>query len=159
MTRSQDRLYAYIRTLLPRAEAAREVLQETNVILLRKADQLAEGQPFEAWACSIAYHEVLSYRRDNARDRHVFDDALLLELAAGAEPLSQAPDDRAEALENCLERLSGKERAMLSSRYADGGSVNALAETEGRPARTIATQLFRIRQMLLDCVEHKLADQ
>jgi RNA polymerase sigma-70 factor (ECF subfamily) len=157
MTRCQDRLYAYLRTLLPYGEAAREVLQETNVVLLRKADELAEINNFDAWACRIAYFEALAYRRNFARDRLLFDDELLGQLAQQAAQSTGSPDRRAAALDDCLSHLSAGSRELLTARYAEQRSVQQLAKTHGRPAPTIATQLFRIRRKLLDCVMRKLS--
>jgi RNA polymerase sigma-70 factor (ECF subfamily) len=157
MTRCQDRLYAYLRTLLPYGEAAREVLQETNVVLLRKSGELGEICNFEAWACRIAYFEVLAYRRTLARDRLLFDDELLGQLAQNASQVAGSPDRRAAALDDCLNQLPAGSRDLLTARYAEQRSVQQLAKTHGRPAPTIATKLFRIRRKLLDCVARKLS--
>ena len=102
LTRCQDRLYVYIRTLLPSVEAAQEVLQETNVVLLRKQAEMKPGQNFEAFACRVAYYEVLSYMRDRARDRHRFDESLLELLAANAAQTSDKAAARLDALQECL---------------------------------------------------------
>jgi RNA polymerase sigma-70 factor (ECF subfamily) len=156
LTRSQDRLYAYIRTLLPQGDAAREVLQETNVVLLRKSTDPEQIRDFNAFAFRIAYFEVLSYRRNRARDRNVFDDQLMAQLVDQANRLVQSSADRVQAMEECVKMLPPQARDLLAARYEKGRSVKELAKEEGRRTQTIATQLFRIRQQLLDCIERKL---
>lgn len=156
LTRSQERLYAFIRTLLPNAEAAREVLQETNVVMLRKFDQLGDSQDFGAWACQIARFEVLAYLRDRARDRHLFDPVLVELLAAQAEEASRAADVRADALEECLKTLPVTQRELISARYREGASVKDLGRRLRQSAQTVATRLFRLRQILSDCVGRRL---
>ena len=157
MTRCQDRLYAYIRALVFDVDAAREILQETNVVMLAKAAEPAAEENFDAWACKVAYYEVLSYRRDRARDRlELFDERLLEQVAARAEEVGRHADRRSRALEACLDGLPSRQRELISARYGSSGTVKSLAEHFGRPARTLATQLFRIRQQLLDCIERRL---
>ena len=56
----QNRLYAYVYSLMPNAEQARDVVQEANLIIWRKAAEFEAGTNFEAWACKIAYFEVLA---------------------------------------------------------------------------------------------------
>ncbi len=159
MTRCQERLYAYIRTLVFRADVARELLQETNVVLLRKADELAPGQDFEAWACRVAYYEVLTYRRDRARDRHLFDEALVKKLAPHAEQAGAGGGARIDALEDCLDKLGAEQRELIAARYTYGETVKELAQRLSKPARTLATKLFRLRNVLLDCIKRKLATE
>ena len=63
LTACQNRLYAYVFSLLPDRERRRDVLQETNLVLWRKSDQFMAGTDFGAWACKVAYFEVLAERR------------------------------------------------------------------------------------------------
>ena len=159
MTRCQERLHAYIRAMVPYADAAREILQETNVVLLRKAGELQPGQDFEHWACRVAHFEVLSYRRDRARDRHLFDESVLELLAPHAERAGAQAGPRMDALEQCLEKLEPRQRDLLTARYTREETVKGIAEQLHQSARTVATKLFRIRQILLDCIERKLASE
>ena len=85
LTDVQDRLYAYILALLPDRAAAREVLQEANVVMCRKFDTLKPDQDFDAWACQVAFYEVKTYRRSKSRDRLVFNDDLLSLVAEDVE--------------------------------------------------------------------------
>ena len=84
MTGCQGRLYAYILTLLPDLDAANDILQETNLIIWRKWREYSEGTSFHAWVCRIAYYAVLAYRRDSVRDRHLFEEELIGEIARTA---------------------------------------------------------------------------
>ena len=116
LTDCQNRLYAYILSLLPDSERARDVLQETNVVLWRKVDQFVAGTSFEAWACRIAYFEVLAERRRRCKDRHLFSDSLLEKLSGEAASKLSDFDDRAIAIEECLERLDPSQRERLLER-------------------------------------------
>ena len=159
LTDVQDRLYAYILALLPDQAAAREVLQESNVVMCRKFDALQEGQDFNAWACQVALFEVRSHRRNTGRDRHVFNDELLALVAEDAERHNAGDVDRSQALQYCLDKLEADQREMIRTRYSPGGSVQQIATETGRSASSISVTLYRIRQKLLDCMQRRMRQE
>ena len=77
LTEAQGPVYGYLLTLIPDRNRARDLLQETNITLWKKAATFEEGTNFNAWACKIAYFHVLSFRRKMAREKLVFDDDIL----------------------------------------------------------------------------------
>ncbi len=158
LTSCQNRVYAYILSLLPDPERAHDVLQETNLLAWRKADQFKQGTNFCAWACKIAFYEVLAERRRRHRDRHVFDESVLTVIASQLDKKLGNHDDRAAALEECLERLQPRQREQLLERYGPGGTVRGIAESTGKSRSAVAATLYRIRHALLDCVQSRLAE-
>ena len=157
LTGCQQSLFSYILTLLPDPDHARDVLQNTNVILWRKADQFREGTNFVAWACQVARFEVLAFRRDNARDRHVFDEELIDRLASAAEKRAADSDRRMQAFERCFNELTDHQRQLIKDRFSPGGSVQAMAKERDRSAAGISVAVSRIRKILRECIERQLA--
>ena len=157
LTAHQHRLYGLIMSLLPDPERARDVLQETNVVLWRKSGEFTPGSDFGAWAAKVAYLQVMAYRTTQRRDRHVFDDELLGTLSAEAERLQTPHDDVFLALDACLERLPVPDRELLMRRYATGGTVKDLAQEIGKSPGAIRVALFRLRNALMECVERSRA--
>jgi len=158
LTVSQDRLFAFILTILPRADDARDVLQETHIQMWKMREQFVEGTHFVAWACQIARYKVLEYRRATARDNLVFDESLVDQLAKDAGQHAEQCEERMGILEICLARLTPRQRALIGERYGSGRLVKQMAERLGRSASALAVALFRIRQALLDCMERTLAE-
>jgi RNA polymerase sigma-70 factor, ECF subfamily len=156
LTDCQNRLYAYILMLVTNHDAAADVLQETNLVLWRKADEFVDGTAFWAWACRIAHFQVLAWFRDAKRDRLVFDQQLLDLLGAEAETLSAELHDRRRALRGCMLRLGERERQMLRRRYESEWSIKQIAGELGLSPGAVATTLYRIRNELLLCIEKKL---
>ncbi len=154
---SQGSIYAYIASLLGSPIDAEEVLQETNVVLCRQADQYPEIKNFTAWACRIAYFEVLSHRKRQQRDRHMFDDRLLELLAQEAACEAEQYVHWQHALSKCLAELSELQRRMITKRYSPNGSVQSIAEEYSRSPGAISQSLYRIRCALLKCAKRKLA--
>ena len=159
LTGCQTRLYAYILMLLPSHDDAADVLQETNLVLWRKADEFVDGTEFGAWACRVAHFQVLAWLRDARRDRHVFDPELLGSLAGEAETLSAQIDDRRRALRLCMMRLTQRERELLGRRYDLGRSIKEIAVEFGQSPGAVATSLYRIRNELLLCIQKNLGEE
>ena len=153
----QNRLYAYVLSLLPDPEQARDIVQESNLVMWRKASEFKPGTNFESWACKIAYFEVLAACRKKRQDRLLFSDELMHQLARDAERKLSEFSDKEVALEECLERLDPQNRGHLMARYGLGGSVKGVAEQAGITPGAAAVILYRIRKTLLECIQGKLA--
>lgn len=150
-------LYRYILSLLPDRSLAQDVLQETSLVLWRKAAAYDSARPFLPWAMSVAWHQVKAARRDQNRDRHVFDDALVDMLAQ--EQLTEADHSQhlEQALEECLGKLPRHQQELILNRYQTGGSVQTLATQHAKTPTAISLVLMRIRKLLERCIEQKLA--
>jgi len=156
LTSNQPRLFAYVMSLLRNPDEARDVLQETNLVLWKKLEEYAEIVSFEAWSTKVAYFQVLAFRRDRGRDRHQFDDQLITTIATAAEQATQNTNQRLRFLNKCIEKLSESHRDLLNNRYSKQKSVKELAETMGKTPAALGMTLYRVRRLLLDCVEAKL---
>ena len=77
----EESLRGFVRALVPTREDAREVMQEVAAVLWRKFDELATPEDFRRWAFGVARFEALAFRRDRARDRHVFGEEVIELLA------------------------------------------------------------------------------
>lgn len=156
LTAHQQTLYAYIRSLLPEADQASDVLQETNLVLWQRAGEFAPDSNFGGWARKVAYYQVLARYRDQRRERLTFDTELVAVLAAEQEQQLARHEERQRALQRCLSKLPEPSRELIRRRYAPGGSVQALARELGRSVGAISQSLYRIRQSLVDCLQASL---
>ena len=157
LTGSQNRLYAYVLTLLPDPVRARDVVQDANVVIWRKAAQFTPGTHFGAWACKIAYLEVLKARRKANDPRVLFSDAVLQQVAETAAERTDRVDDRMPFLEACLDELKPQDRTAILQRYQPNASMAEVAESLGKSPTATSVALFRIRERLLECIRRKLA--
>ena len=152
MTEHQGRLYAYVLSLLGDPEQANDVLQEANLVLWRNAAEFQMGSNFRAWAFRIAHFQVMAHRQRQLRDRLVFDDEMLAVLDPAAKAVDESYEERQERLTACLEKLPEAQRDLLRQRYADGLSLQAIADSVRRSANAVAQTLFRARRTLIECV-------
>ena len=155
MTEHQGRLYAYVLSLVGDPDQANDVLQETNLVLWRTAGEFQMGSNFRAWAFRIAHFQVMAHRQRQLRDRLVFDDEMLVVLDPAAKAVDETYEERQERLTACLEKLPESQRELLRQRYADGLSLQAIAESVRRTANAVAQTLFRVRRTLIDCVTRR----
>jgi RNA polymerase sigma-70 factor (ECF subfamily) len=152
MTQHQGRLYGYVLTLLADPDAANDVLQEANVVLWKQWRQFKPGSNFKAWAFRIAHFQYMAYRQKQLRDKTLFSDELLSTLASEAKEVDERHEERAAALERCLEQMPPRSREAIRLRYADELNVSDMAEKLHRNANAVYQILFRARQWLIACV-------
>ncbi len=156
-TASQPYLFAYIYTLLPDWNDAEEVLQETSLALWRSFDEFDQGTNFKAWACKVAFYQVLSFRKRRKRTPVPISREAIEAVADETVELAQSLDDQLRALAGCVNRLGPRDRTLLDRFYGLGLPVKTIAEQLGRPVGTITKALTRIRRMLFACIERSLA--
>jgi RNA polymerase sigma-70 factor (ECF subfamily) len=154
----QRQVFAFILTLLANRSDAEDVLQETSAVLWRRFDEFQRGTNFAAWACGVARLQVFAYLRQKGSAvafRHSFVEAVADQaLQRGGEL-----DDRYRALEQCLEKLSARDRQLVQQRYGNEQSVVDIAKIVGRPVEGLYKAFRRIRTTLLTCVDRTLATE
>ena len=152
----EESLRGFVRSLLPTLEDAREVMQNTAAVLWKKYDQLDDPKNFRRWAFGVARFEVLSYRRDKARDRHIFGEELIIQLAQDSEKIEVDSDREIKALQSCLAKLPPKHSALVREAYDKDLKIKEIAEREGRTPMSVYKVLHRARMVLADCVKETL---
>ena len=155
--RGQAQVMAYIRSLVHDRTAADDVFQTTCLTLWRRFDTFREGEPFVPWALGIARHEVLHHWRSRRRDRLVFSESVLSQLADMAIGLADEADPRQEALEACVQSLSDRQRQLVSMFYGQQLPAEQIAASWDRTVHAVYKALKVMRRSLLDCVERRLA--
>ena len=156
---SQRSLYAYILKLTHNSADAKDVLQETNVVVLSKQDEFPAVENFSAWVARIAYFQVLAYRTRLGRERVAFSDELVRTIAARNEATIDPEDPQLRGLSHCLNKLPKKDRQILDLRYTDDLAPREIAQTLGRTPRAISQALYRIRLAMADCIERELSTE
>lgn len=156
LTGCQSALYAYISSLLGGLEGARDVLQETNLVLWGKAGTFDPSRPFLPWAYTFARFQVMAWRKKQSRDRLILDDDLLDQVAGDFEGLDSTAELQLEALERCMTKLPPSQRQLVDSRYVHGEGVNQIADRMGMEENVVSASLYRIRRALMRCVESTL---
>jgi RNA polymerase sigma-70 factor (ECF subfamily) len=153
---NQRRIFQYVLSLVPQWGDAEEIVQETNLVLWREFGQFQSGTNFAAWACKVAFHQVLAWRKRRQRDRLEFSVEFLETIAEEAASCSDLLEERAQLLSECIDKLPPRHRDLLRLRYTEGQSIEAIAAKAGRTIDAVYRVLSRIRHTLHDCVNKAL---
>ncbi len=152
ITESQGWLYGYILGLLANHDAANEVLQETNIVIWRKASEFQLGTSFHSWAIRIAHFQVMAYRQKRKKDRLVFDHDLLELIGKRVQERMDDYEEKMSQLQSCLDELPERSRDVVRRRYFDGDSLKKIAFDLDRNQNAIGQLIFRIKNKLIECV-------
>ena len=154
---NRDRIFRYIRALVPHRTDAEDVFQDTAVVLWREFAKFRPGAPFLPWALAIAFNQVRTHRHRRRQARLFFGEGLIEKLAAESVGMADELDRRSEVLLRCCEKLPPADRNLVAIYYTRDSTVGTIAEELGRPANTIYKALQRIRHALHTCIERRLA--
>ncbi|MEM7697541.1 MAG: sigma-70 family RNA polymerase sigma factor [Verrucomicrobiota bacterium] len=156
---NERHLRAFVRSMGLDWSGVDEVVQTVSLVMWRKWEEFDPDTDFLKWGRVIARFEVLRYRRNMARDRHVFSDDLIELLGAEDDrnDLSQSELYR-RGLQACLEQLPDKSRRLVADAYAGDRTIGEVASSFGKTATAFYKTLNRIRQKLQPCIEQKVAE-
>lgn len=99
----------------------------------------------------------MAFRKSQSRSRLLFSDAAMARIEQESNRLADEADIRLVALQNCVKKLTPRQKDLISERYTAKTSVKLLAAQLGETAHNIASQLHRIRQALARCIHATLA--
>jgi RNA polymerase sigma-70 factor, ECF subfamily len=156
-TNSQRRIYAYIRSQVLSPADADDVLQDTSAVLWRKFADFQAGTDFTRWACRVARLEVLTYHRHHKRLLTIFTDEVADAIGEKILELSDTVLPRAEALADCAQLLSPRDREVLTLRYQSNQSISQIAQGIKRTESAVYKSLQRIHDELYECIENALS--
>lgn len=159
---NQCRVHGFIRTLIPQPELADDVLQETCMVAWPKFSDVEEkidGQheDFVRWMCTIAkFQSLKALRAQRNNEFSMFTDELANQLAGLHLEKLDDLEDQQRALDDCLGRLSLRQREILERRYVGDLPPREIAKQLGRPVKAIYKSLSRVRQDLRNCLRRHL---
>lgn len=156
----QQRLYVFIRSMVFNPSDARDILQDVNIVLIRKKAKYERGTNFKAWAFTIARFECLSYlSRYKKHQWTTLDTGMLESLADMAEEDSGEMKPWLLALRQCLQTLSKEAQQLIHARYQKRISLDEAAELQQISTPAVKQKLYRIRNNLKKCILLRLEQQ
>lgn len=149
-------LHRFVHSLLPHANEADDVVQETAKALWQKFSAGEVVHSFRAWARAVAYRQMLKHIERERTRRKYFSQRTMEALADTRIAYQPVLEGQRRALADCVARLPGHERDLLRQRYENDTTMKTLAQQTGRTANSLYKLLQRIREKLLACVRAKL---
>lgn len=156
LTEHDRSMLLFILSLVPNWSDAEEIQQEANVKLWQGFDKFQLGSDFGAWARTIAWYEVLTFRERKQRQWHRTSQKFLDVVAAEAERAVGQVEDRPKALADCVKQLSAFSRELLRLHYTVGRKVRDIALEVRSTPDAVYKALQRARIELRHCIDSKL---
>jgi RNA polymerase sigma-70 factor (ECF subfamily) len=153
--RHQPRIRGFILSLLGDFSAADDVLQETFLVVQRKAEEFKTDTSFTAWAFQIARFQVMKAQGQHRRAADRFSDDVLEALASAA-PEHAADESKLGALPGCLGKLAPQARRIVELFYRHEHRPQEIAQLLGWTPPAVSVALSRSRRALRECIELRL---
>jgi len=148
---------AYVFAAIQRFQDAEDVVQQVALTAARRFEEYDDNRPFVAWVLWLSKSKIIDYYRVQGRQKLVFSEALLDQTAARLVDRQEADHAGAAALEKCIEKLPPKSRKLLDLRYVEDASMETIAGIISSTAGSVRVMLFRIRNLLAECIKAELA--
>lgn len=171
LRRYERRVYAQAFGILRNREDALDVAQEAFLRVHRNLDGFSGQSSFYTWLYRIVANLCIDRIRRSKRHRDVeFDDGLShdeagagvgtdLQLGRFGDPERQIRRrEIAEAVNESLDALTDKHRAVLMMREGQGMSYAEMAEAVGCSRGTIMSRLFHARRNMQRLLSDRLGD-
>jgi RNA polymerase sigma-70 factor (ECF subfamily) len=154
----QRSLRAFVRTLVTDPHDAEDLLQEVGVRVLSRDRPAVSAQDFRAWCRGVARNLILHYWRSRHRKRETTTERfadLVAQAYAEAEDLDaeEVWAERRRALADCLGKVGPSARELLSQRYFENLTSEAIAARARLSPVGVRRALMRVREALQRCIE------
>lgn len=153
----QNKLYAYIFSMVPNFSDADDLMQEVTLALLHRFSTFQLGTNFMAWARKVALYEILKFRKKQHRRPVAFSEETLQAIADYVERDGVHTEQMLDVLQHCVSKLNLREQQLIVLRYEDGATTQSVAERLGVSIYSIYRAIERIQGVLLRCVHRTLA--
>lgn len=150
---------AFVRRLVPSRNDADDIFQEVAMTLWEKFEEFHEDGNFRAWAFGISRYKVLSWLRDRGRRRLVLNSDVVEMIAEESLEEDWQLEQQRLAFRVCFEKLPSDQRDLVAEAYRAETKMQDVAAASGRSTSGFYQWLYRVRQMLLECVQRQIANE
>jgi RNA polymerase sigma-70 factor (ECF subfamily) len=152
---SQPRLRAYVRSMVFNPGDVDDLLQDVATIGWEKFADYDRDRPFDAWLLGVARFRVLQYFDAQKNRPNRLSEETLKQLESVAFTASENANDLQDALEQCLSKLAGSDRDLVSKRYESGATNRSVAKQLAISESKMSRALNRIYAQLLLCIKQQ----
>jgi RNA polymerase sigma-70 factor (ECF subfamily) len=149
----QPRLARFLQRTTRRPDLVEEVLDDTMMVVWRRAHTFIPTGKVSTWIFGIAYRQALKALRQAGDARLEYRDGDTGAVDEGVDPGDLVlRQQQRERIGQALDALSVEQRAAVEMTYFLGYSCRDVADVMGCPVDTVKTRMFyarrRLRQLL-----------
>jgi RNA polymerase sigma-70 factor (ECF subfamily) len=155
--RNQNRIYAYVLTLIGNYTDADDVMQETISMMWQKFGDFQAGTNFVSWGIAIAHYKILDYRRSKQKNGKIcqYDNELLEQFAHEVTSHHVLFDEKFAMLRKCVEKLKGQYITVVKLRFQEDLNATAISNRCGIRVANVYQILSRAYSMLISCMNRQ----
>jgi RNA polymerase sigma-70 factor (ECF subfamily) len=157
--RYQREVWKVVTAMLHDVKVTEDLVQQAFVNAYLHLSQYQPGSDFAVWVKSIARNLVRQELRSRSRETRRLDiyRKHLLDRFKDDDTASKREEALGDALRRCREKLPEHSTEVLDLRYARAMSFEEIAAGLGRTVEATRQLLSRVRLLLRDCIEKKMA--
>jgi RNA polymerase sigma-70 factor (ECF subfamily) len=153
----QKQIRVFLGRYLSTNAAVDDVAQETFLHAYKDLGSYDSKWSFRTWLYGIAKNHACNHLRSESRRlRHQksLAKAQVCEWVAGQPDFEPAvdPDVHLSALKRCLKKLPSDSARIIQEHYFETKSAAQIAKEHGRSENAVRLLLFRVRQILRQCI-------
>ncbi|MCG8509779.1 MAG: hypothetical protein MI741_11185 [Rhodospirillales bacterium] len=157
LLRDRGKLLAYIGAIVRDAHIAEDVLQEVSMLALEKQEQILNEAAVLPWMRTAARFRSLKALEKLNRRPAFMDNALLDLMEDQWREVDNTPsEDMANALRNCVAKLTPYAQQLIGLRYGSGLGAQQIADSLNRKVDAVYKALTRTHAALAQCVRKRL---
>jgi RNA polymerase sigma-70 factor (ECF subfamily) len=157
---NQDKIYAFILSLVHNSSDAEDILQDVTTVMWRKYDTFKPGTSFIGWGITIARLQVLKFFEKNRHSKLSFSPDLEQQLASMTqEKVSSTKADILRILKQCLRKLDTRNYELIKLRYVEKKPTKEIANERGIPPHTMYRMIGKIHKILHRCIQQTLTQE
>ena len=155
--RNQNRIYAYVLTLIGNYTDADDVMQETISTMWQKFNNFKAGTNFVSWGITIAHYKVLDYRRNKQKNGRIcqYNNELLEQFGHEVTKSSVSFDEKFDLLRRCIEKLKGPFITIVKLRFQEDLNPATISTRCGISISNVYQILSRAYRMLILCMNRQ----
>lgn len=146
----------YVLSMTPDFAMADDVMQETFLVVSRKAASFVIGTSFPAWVKTIARFKTLEAIRASGRQHEHLSEAVIDAISAESLDFPADVDRRLGLLAECIEQLAPQAKRSILFRYRNDHRPPEIASRMGCTIQSVNVTLSRARAFLRECVMGKM---
>jgi RNA polymerase sigma factor (sigma-70 family) len=150
------RLTRFLQQVTRRPHAIEEVVNDTMLVVWRKAATYSTESKVSTWIFAIAYRRGLKLlKRFDEPVAGDDEDTLVADEAPESAVLQRQLRD---VLDAAMAQVSPEQRAVVELTYYHGCAYREIAEIMGCPVDTVKTRMFHARRRLRQLLERRRED-
>jgi len=151
IARWQPRFMRLAWRLTSEREAARDIVQDAWLAIVRGLGRLDDPARFRSWAYRIVKNKCADWTRRRVVHRAATEE--LRDRATELAGIDPADRDETTRLRRSIQGLPEEQRIILSLHYSEEMSIVEIAAVLGVPAGTVKSRLFHARNRLKEALE------